>query len=318
MVYVVFIFTLLLASCQLSFDATSEEKFGGMEHAASDTFADLKRIEFLTKHVHNKNWHIVYGFGCDNPICSKAAVPYKNKQLLTDVEKRKHKMIASYVEGKISWALATWLASLKRLKLGKEVITKKDFKFTELPPSPDKLSSSGFIYTPDQLKANNLLNKIDLVVIIGGNLSYACPKRSWELFPEPLRLPPFVFIRHNIGIATTAVSSRWEHLLLHELGHAFGLIDTYPNDLIGTRGQSASVMNLALKDYQTTPSLAADDIKGMGWLYYYYHDQQKLKGNECLFDNYEVVKNSEGRKACRPIYPVIHEIQQAYFKEQHG
>ena len=318
MIYVLAISILLTPSCKLFLDDPSERKFGGMEHTIGNVFTDLKRVEFLTKHVHNKSWHIVYGFGCDSSICSNSAIPYKNKKLLTVEEKKKHKMVTSYVEGRIALALETWLAPLNRIKLDKEVITKKDFKFTELSPEPDKLSSSGFIYTPDYLKANNLLNNIDLVVIIGGRISYACPKRSWELFSDPLRLPPFVYMRHDVGIDDTTGNSRWEHILLHELGHAFGLVDTYPNAFTDTQGQSASVMSMSLRKHQTTPSLAQDDIRGMEWLYYFYHDRQKLKKNECFFDDYEVVKNDEGKKICRPIYPVIHEIKQAYFKEQHG
>lgn len=211
-----------------------------------------------------------------------------------------------------------WLAPLRKLSLDRKIIAKEHFEFVELTPKPDKLSTSGFIYTPDQLKANKLLDSANLMVIIGGMINYACPERARELFPEPLSIPPYVYIRHDLSITDAVVSQEWKYFLLHELGHAFGLADTYLDTLADTRGQSASVMSLALRDYQASPSLAADDIKGMEWLYYFYHDRQKLKKNECLFVDYEVVKDNEGRKVCRPIYPVIHEIKQAYFKEQHG
>lgn len=316
MINVLAVFILLIASCKI-FNSVSERKFGGIEHAFSN-IEDIKRVAFLTNHIHKKKWKIVYGFGCDSQLCSKSKVPYKDKKLLTAEEKRKHKKIARYVENKISWALDTWLAPIRKLDLNRKIITKQDFEFVELTPEPDELSSSGFIYPPDQLKANNLLDNSDLMVIIGGIISYATPNRAQELFPEPLSVPPHVYIRHDVGVTNIAASQDWEYLLLHELGHAFGLVDTYPDTLANIHGQSASVMSLALRDYQTTPSLAADDIRGMEWLYYFYHDRQKLKKNECFFADYEVVKDDVGLKACRPIYPVIHEIKQAYFKEQHG
>ena len=312
-IYILAIAGLLTTSCKQSNDA-SKNKFAIIDNTIGSVFAELKRVEFLTKHIHKKNWQIVYGFACDNPLCSNSTIPYKDKKLLTITEKRKHRVIAGYLEDKITWALTRWLAPLNQLKLGKKIINQQDFKFTELTPEPDKLSSSGFIYTPEQLKANNLLATTDLVVIIGGRTSYACPQRSWELFPPPLRLPPFVYLRHDIGLSDAGVTRRWEHFLLHEMGHAFGLMDTYPNAWLDTQGQSASVMNIVLRDNQAPPSLAIDDIKGIEWLYYFYHDQQKLTDNKCVFDNYEQV--AEG--VCRPVYPVIHEVQQAYFKEQHG
>lgn len=318
MIFVLAMSSLLMISCKLFMFDISEKKFASIEDTVGNVFTDLKRVEFLTKHVHKKSWQIVYGFACGNPLCSSSTIPYKDKRLLTVAEKRKHRMIATYVEGKITWALTSWLAPLKQLKLDKKIITSQDFKFTELTPEADKLSSSRFIYTPEQLKANNLLATTDLAVIIGGRTSYACPQRSWELFPLPLKLPPFVYVRHDIGISDARGTRRWEHLLLHEIGHAFGLVDTYPNVWVDTQGQSASVMNIALRDGRIFPALAADDIKGMKWLYYFYHDQQKLKDNKCVFDDYEIVESDKGGKVCRPIYPVIHEIQLAYFKEQHG
>ena len=238
MINVLAVFILLITSCKL-FDNSYKRKFGGIEHTFSN-IEDMKRVEFLAKHIHKKKWKIVYGFGCDSPLCSKSSVPYKDKKLLTPEEKIKNKNIARHVESKISWALNTWLAPLRKLGLGRKIIAKQDFEFVELIPEPDKLSSSGFIYTPDQLKANNLLGNSDLMVIIGGVINYANPNRARELFSEPLSVPLYVYIRHDVGVTNITASKEWEYLLLHEIGHAFGLVDTYPDTVAADSPYSVS------------------------------------------------------------------------------
>lgn len=100
-------------------------------------------------------------------------------------------------------------------------------------------------------------------------------------------------------------------VLRHEVGHLFGLVDTYVrgnvHELESTGGSSAnagqqpdSVMS---GSYSYQNMLGEDDKRGIQWLYRYYHDLG-IKPDDCIFNDYqaEIIPSPKGNfRGCRPI-----------------
>ncbi len=136
-----------------------------------------------------------------------------------------------------------------------------------------------------------------------------------------------------IGIETFSddlkLTWRWITTMLHELGHLFGLADTYLRVIdIGKPGldtggrdstkgsQPLSIMSgftLALlkKDWDQpilahpgVVTLNEDDKNGIIWLYKYIHEGLPLR--DCFFPNYELEASPLG---CVPKYPLIFELK---------
>lgn len=126
----------------------------------------------------------------------------------------------------------------------------------------------------------------------------------------------------------TKVNQNFMASLVHEMGHLFGLSDTYipwadrhkaglsQGGLAGTRGtQPASAMSLRLfrpveAAHDLVPldglaPLGVDDINGIVWLYKHVHERLPLE--DCFFPEYELEETPRG---CRPKYPLIFEIKQ--------
>ena len=109
--------------------------------------------------------------------------------------------------------------------------------------------------------------------------------------------------------------------LTHEIGHAFGLVDTYigrPEDEIGrpedepntsTGGlkftvgrQPRSIMSS--KTITNAGYLSEDDKRGIIWLYKYFHEELDLE--DCFFPDYVYEQKPAG---CRPKHPLIFQIK---------
>ena len=116
----------------------------------------------------------------------------------------------------------------------------------------------------------------------------------------------------------TVVTDRFAFSLLHEIGHCFGLLDTYirPHltleELRVSRGgisrtighQPASVMSALNIPHPWPTRISQDDANGIVWLYRFYHENLALE--DCIFPDYELEKSPDG---CRPKYPLIFEIK---------
>ena len=94
---------------------------------------------------------------------------------------------------------------------------------------------------------------------------------------------PFIHIYENVGEKHSAMrddpigDTRFNFVvLLHEIGHTFGLLDTYPPH---DAGQPASIMSCSLAG----DTLGEDDIKGVQWLYRYIHARDTLPKEKPLF-----------------------------------
>ena len=121
--------------------------------------------------------------------------------------------------------------------------------------------------------------------------------------------------------------------LLHEVGHAFGLSDTYVESetdayrsgIKSTGGlektvgkQPLSVMSgLSYVDVEPDEDslLGDDDISGIKWLYRYFH-QKDTSVETCPNDDYEfeIVDSKENISGCRPRYPLIFEVKQGHIE----
>lgn len=120
--------------------------------------------------------------------------------------------------------------------------------------------------------------------------------------------------------------------LLHEIGHTFGLADTYvetdkgyhrfgitsSGGLENTIGKQPYSVMAGLR-YDGEPSednlLGKDDIEGIRWLYRYFHEKN-TNVETCPHADYEleIIDKANNLKGCRPSYPLIFEIKQGHIK----
>ena len=128
-----------------------------------------------------------------------------------------------------------------------------------------------------------------------------------------MAIPPALNMREG-----TEVDARFAGVLLHEIGHAFGLLDTYiilrreAEELRVSRGgldrtighQPGSVMSGFGTVHPPPTRVTKDDANGIVWLYKFYHEDLPLE--DCIFPDYELERSPDG---CRPKYPLIFEIK---------
>ncbi len=195
----------------------------------------------------------------------------------------------------ISASLRTWLEPLKELNPDRPIV---DTFVYELWPD----------YNPNQPKDLERLRTIDLQV------TFECTQaRSGAQINRGY--PPAVIIRK--GTETT----RWMlSALTHELGHAFGLADTYDKGygIMQSRGgldltagnQPASVMAIAEMAIagdlrgETPIAIGEDDKRGIVWLYKYFYED--LASDDCFFADYVMEEEPRG---CIAKYPLIFETK---------
>ncbi len=144
---------------------------------------------------------------------------------------------------------------------------------------------------------------------------------------------PLGIINPSVGLELTWSGTS---VMLHEIGHLFGLADTYEGARLGpagistgglndTRGaQPASFMSIftqliivdrdldkdvknldILVPLQGLVKLGQDDKNGIIWLYKYTYEG--LPMDDCFFPDYELTEIPFG---CEPKYPLIFEIKQ--------
>ena len=188
----------------------------------------------------------------------------------------------------ISASLRVWLKPLEELQLKRPIV---DEFIYELQPDfdPDQ---------PDDLEA---LRRVNLRV------TFECTRGGRpiaEALDGPL-FPPEVFMRFG-----TQITPPWRALLLHEIGHTFGLIDTYDmpgkpstGGLRDTQGtQPASIMSVI---YGFSGKLGEDDKRALIWFYRFFYEKQAI--NDCFFADY--VLKIQGHHTCVPKHPLIFEVK---------
>ena len=192
----------------------------------------------------------------------------------------------------ISFSIRRWLKPLKELNPDRPIVDKFIYEL-----------QADFISPP--LEDVEGLRAVDLRATFKceRGLSYAAIGRIY---------PPAVFMK--LG---TEVKGLMLPTLIHELGHAFGLADTYHREgfmrsrggLQGTTGiQAASMMSSHYHDgNKPMDDLKEDDKRGIIWLYKYFYEG--LVTNDCFFPDYVFVEEPRG---CRPKHTLIFEIKHGY------
>ena len=193
------------------------------------------------------------------------------------------------IEEAITQSLNAWLKPVRELNTGQPVVA--DFRYVPnlVFPVPD---------------AELLL--YDLAIEF-----YCDIDESSALVIADDAIPPLIKMHRG-----TVVTPAFAFALLHEIGHCFGLLDTYLRPVLGeefgvSRGgiaqtmghQPASVMSAHISLSPST-LISQDDANGIVWLYKFYHENLPLE--DCIFPDYELEKSPDG---CRPKYPLIFEIK---------
>ena len=189
------------------------------------------------------------------------------------------------IEETITTALRAWLKPVRELNTGKPVVD--DFRYV-----PHLV----FPLTDAELKLYDLA--IEFYCDFG---------TSHALVGADDAVPPLLKMHRG-----TFVDDQFAGVLLHEIGHTFGLLDTYTRPPAVSKGglaktighQPASVMSNINYPPPRPTRVSQDDANGIVWLYKFYHENLALE--DCIFPDYELEKSPDG---CRPKYPLIFEIQ---------
>ena len=282
-------FVMLSTSCR------SEEE----ENVASTKFVPMTQQKaygiiapnFLIEKVHNPKIKIVYGFS-DNDYCDKQ---FSNRD--------------EQLKKSISKALRVWLASLAD-KDG--IVDKFEYRYRETHKDGEHRK---FKY---KLR---MFGKPDLSIIF-----YCGLGRSFARIRTHTMIHMFQYKGVELGVSDLKKYSLTT--LIHELGHAFGLDDTYitRSEMSSQKGrynvsdggdantvgkQPISVMNqhyLVALDSAGELQLGEDDTAGMNWLYS-YHVAKNIDSSDCPAGYlYE-----DSTKGCAPRYPLIFAVRQNDF-----
>ena len=178
---------------------------------------------------------------------------------------------------------------------------------------PNKVFTDNFIFVrlPDVAKCFEYLEIYEQMDLVA---TFECQIAPSRASVGGIQVTPKVCIRRGTDIN----DKHFLNSLAHELGHTFGLADTYARGAVVSAGgftltegkQPSSIMAVlpgAARPLQF-PYLKEDDKNGILWLYKYYHEDHPK--NDCFFPDYIPVKaRLKTHQACEPRYPLIHEVR---------
>ncbi len=192
------------------------------------------------------------------------------------------------LEEAITTALRAWLQSLREMQPARPITD--DFRYVLQPDfNGDKFADRAGLMAVDT------------------RITFEC-RQDVSLARTGRVGPPDIYMREGTKITPSLIS-----VLTHELGHAFGLDDTYLREgFVSTGGlkwtvgtQPASLMNGQFR----RSLIAEDDVRGILWLYKRFHEHLDLE--DCFFPDYVF---EEWPRGCIPKYPLIFEVKHGYFK----
>ena len=244
-----------------------------------------KNNDILLDKIDNPQWKIGYNFTVDCP----EAFRQQEEQLKETIVK----------------ALQTWLQPLRKRYPNKQFTD--DFLLLKLP---DVAACE-----EDRLALRELDTRI----------TFDCMKNPRSSFARIALTGEAPDICMRKGVAAGPDNQGFIFVLVHELGHAFGLDDTYvydPRPLQSTGGlaftidkQPRAVMGSASFDFDLPIplpfpfELGEDDKNGIIYLYKYLHEGHPA--DDCFFSDYIRVE-WDGR--CCPKYPLIFEAKYGIFE----
>ena len=243
-------------------------------------------LNTLTDVVHKPQWTIGYRFG---PEC--------------EPENRQN---GKALEAVMTQVLRAWLQPLRELHPKQPIVDVFLYELQEDVKEGDRKSQG------DQKSEGRKKKNVDMRIAFRCGAAATGISIAVTAFGDSA---PDVFIRSEPDDP-----KRLGFILTHEIGHAFGLADTYSVDfeggrstggLAGTTGiQPPSVMSSHFwRRQDEKPYLSEDDKNGIIWLYKATHEGLAI--NDCFFPDY--VFEPE-RKGCRPKYPLIFEIKHRHSK----
>ena len=231
-----------------------------------------KALDILLDKIDKPQWRIGYNFTAD---CPAAFRQQEQLQLLKEM---------------ITKALQTWLRPLRARYPNKQ--------FTDnflLVRQPDVAACE-----EDRLALRELDTRITIDCAEGAIMSFARIALAGEA-PDLCIIAKEEAVNHRFSIAS----------LVHELGHAFGLGDTYVRGVTKSTGglahtmekQPAAIM-AGIYDSNAPFALGKDDKNGIIWLYKYLYEDHPA--GDCFFPDYIRIERDG---ICRHKYPLIFEAK---------
>ena len=245
----------------------------------SPDFNSILDMNVLMHRIHDAHWEINYGFS-ENCDHDHHADP---RQLVK-------------FEEAMETALRVWLQPLREIETQHPIVDSFSFKRTELDTWEE--------LTP---------GRVELV-----DIQFNCstfPFGSYARLKKDRRVGVVI---GDLILETKDGINRKMKVLVHELGHAFGLGDTYVRRDKGFKSsggfketigiQPASAMSA---EYNTHPEkyLTEDDKRGIVWLYKVFYENLPL--TDPYFSDYMYEEDTGG---FQPIYPLLFEIKQGFWE----
>jgi len=305
-VSIAMVVVIFAVGCKKLDEVTSKEEFIPLPLGKAQLG---KNFDYVTRNIVKAPLHVAYGLvGC---------AKYQSDE-----------NIAKAIEQALIEMIDIWITPMREVG---EVITKKDIRVSHI----EKLEKNIC-----RLDVEDKKYHLEAIFVCGepanektcGTMSRAlifdANERDTDKKQGNFSIPPWLYVfdgqragdkyvRDNVPAIYIENTSFSKFGLLHEIGHAFGLADTY---MMGVEkpGQPPSVMSSTLPflDAQGELTLAKDDIRGAQWLYNYFHNKGQEQG--CLFPDYEASHDSFGGVICTPKNVLLDTIKQALFHTRHG
>ena len=161
---------------------------------------------------------------------------------------------------------------------------------------------------------HNLIDEVDLRIVFDCIDGF---NRSFFVFAaKENKAVPGVCIRKIEWVDEFLMRSTFDSLV-HEVGHAFGLLDTYvegprlsTGGLAQTTGRHPSSVMASMTCFERPDQIAEDDKNGIIWLYKWLYEDQPFK--DCFFPDYHFVPGFHDG-GCEPKYPLIFEVKHGCF-----
>ena len=210
----------------------------------------------LISHVHESEWTIAYEF---HRSCGRSSLT-EDKAF----------------EDAISRTIQLWLEPIQKTAGSIDKSVAVNLKYTNTTPlapphgQHNKTPKEQSHQTLQIIKTQEAFFKENNVKL---HIHFSCSSGTSHTLASPSKLPSinmlYTSVRKHVARHDKFIgNSNFRFaVLFHEMGHAFGLLDTYPptkeGQITHNWGQPASIMSSSL----TGDALGEDDIKGIQWLY---------------------------------------------------